>query len=201
MGDLTIRPANEATPGDIQVVFGTRGSACDCQCQRYKLARGEAFGKFPVEERRRRLEEQTGAGDPGAEATSGLLAYLDREPVGWCAVEPRANYHGMARNQKVPWAGRTEDKSDPNIWAITCVFTRTGFRGTGIAHALVAAAVEHARAGGAAAVEAYPIVTTPGARITWDEIHPGTPQMYAAAGLVEVAHPFPRRLVMRRDFP
>ncbi len=197
---LVIRPANEAEPNDLQAIFGTRGSAAICQCQRFKLARGEAFGNFPVEERRRRLVEQTGAGDPDAETTSGLVAWLGGEPAGWCAVEPRAAYGGLRRNQKVPWTGRDEDKADASVWAITCVFVRAGRRGQGIAHALAAAAVAHAGASGAAAVEAYPIITSAGERITWDEIHPGTPSMYAAAGLTEVSHPFPRRLVMRRDF-
>ena len=34
---LTIRPANEATWDDLQTVFGTRGAASRCQCQRQVL--------------------------------------------------------------------------------------------------------------------------------------------------------------------
>ena len=93
--ELTIVPANDASFEDLQTVFGTRGAAAYCQCQRYKLARGEAFAKFPVEERAARLREQTHADDPAAETTSGLVAYLDGEPVGWCAVEPRPAYTGL----------------------------------------------------------------------------------------------------------
>ena len=50
---VTIVPASEASWEDLQAVFGTRGDAFICQCQRYKLQPGEAFKKVPVEERAR----------------------------------------------------------------------------------------------------------------------------------------------------
>jgi GNAT superfamily N-acetyltransferase len=196
----TIVPANQASWEDIQAVFGTRGTAVWCQCQRYKLRPREAFSKFPVEERMHRLRRQTECGHPGSDTTSGLVAYLDGEPVGWCAVEPRSAYEGLRRNNRVPWEGRDEDKADETVWAVTCVFVRAGFRGRGLSYALARAAVDFARARGARALEAYPIVAKDGAMITWDEIHPGSPSVYAAAGLVEVNRPTLRRRVMRIDF-
>jgi GNAT superfamily N-acetyltransferase len=199
-GYLAIVPANRARCEDLQLVFGTRGSAPICWCQRYKLHRGEAFAKFPAAERARRLREQTRCDDPESDTTSGLVAYLDAEPVGWCAVEPRPAFHGLVRNNRVPWEGRDEDKGDEGVWAVTCVFVRPGSRGRGIASALARAAVELARERGARALEAYPMLTAPGQRITLDEIHVGTTSMFAAAGLAEVNRPTPRRVVMRLDF-
>ena len=198
--DLTIVPANEASFEDLQAVFGTRGVAAICQCQRYKLRPREAFAKFPVEERAFRLRQQTDCGNPGARPTSGLVAYLDGEPVGWCAVEPRTAYEGLLRNNRVPWEGRQEDKADDTVWAVTCVYVRAGFRGKGIAYALAKAAVGFALARGARAVEAYPILAKPGARITWDEIHVGNRSIFEAAGMAVVSHPTPRRIVTRIDF-
>ena len=101
---LNIVPANEASWEDLQAVLGERGDAHVCQCQRYKLQPGEAFKKVPVEERAHRLRVQTDCGHPKSKTTSGLVAYLDGEPVGWCAVEPRAAYFGLTRNFKVHWA-------------------------------------------------------------------------------------------------
>jgi GNAT superfamily N-acetyltransferase len=197
---LTLVPANEASCDALQTVFGTRGAATHCQCQRYKLRPKEAFSKFPVEERAGRLREQTRCGQPESETTSGLVALLDGEPVGWCAVEPRAAYTGLVRNNRVPWEGRDEDRADDSVWAVTCVFTRAGFRGRGIAHALVRGAVALARRRGARAVESYPLLTKPGQRISWDEIHVGSRDMFAAAGFDQVSHPTLRRVVMRIDF-
>ena len=201
MGDeIRIVPANEAACDDLQTVFGVRGAAANCQCQRYKLRPREAFRKFPVEERARRLRGQTACGRPGSETTSGLVAYLGGEPVGWCAIEPRAAYEGLLRSFRVPWDGRSEDRSDTSVWAVTCVFVQAGFRGRGLAYALVRAAVGFARDRGARALEAYPMLTEPGQTISWDEIHVGSPSIFAAAGLAEVNRPTKRRLVMRVDF-
>ncbi|WP_205314597.1 GNAT family N-acetyltransferase [Nocardioides houyundeii] len=196
--DVAVVPANEARCEDLEAVFGTRGAASRCQCQRYKLAPRESFASVPTEVRADRLREQTNCGDPGSSATSGLVAYLAAEPVGWCAVEPRSRYDGLARAYKVPWLGRSEDPDDEHVWAVTCLFTRAGFRRRGVSHALARAAVDFARAGGARALESYPVRTTAGAIA--EELHVGTYDTFAAAGLREVSRPTPRRVVMRIDF-
>jgi GNAT superfamily N-acetyltransferase len=193
---VSVVPANHAGCDDLPAIFGTRGPASRCQCQRYKLRPGESFRSFPVEDRVRRLHEQTGCGRPGSERTSGLVAYLDREPVGWCAVEPRPEYEGLLRVFRVPWDGRDEDKTDDAVWAVTCLFARAGFRRRGVSRALAAAAVAFARERGARAIEAYPIIAT---NVIAEELHVGTPGVFADAGLVEVSRPTVRRLVMRAE--
>lgn len=187
--------ADLAACSDLETVFGDRGGAAECRCQRYRLARGESFANTPVEERAERLREQTGCGDAGAASTSGLVAYLGDDPVGWCAVAPRADYAGLVRNaNQTAWRGRTEDRGDPGIWAVTCVLTRAGWRGLGIATALVASTADHARQRGARALEAYPITV---ASATWGEEHPGPLAIYLAAGFTVVARPSTRRAVVR----
>ena len=194
---VTVLPANEASWEDLQAIFGTRGPAALCQCQRFKLRPREAFRSFPGEERAARLREQTECGHPESETTSGLVAYLDGEPVGWCAVEPRTAYGGLVRNSRVPWEGRDEDKADDSVWAVTCLFTRTGFRRGGISRALARAAVDFARERGARAIEAYPMTTR---NALLEELHPGSEATFAAAGFTEVTRPTLRRAVMRIDF-
>jgi GNAT superfamily N-acetyltransferase len=198
--EITVVPANQAACDALQTVFGSRGPAAICQCQRYKLAPREAFKSFPPEERALRLRAQTNCGLPDATSTSGLVAYLEGEPVGWCAVEPRPAYQGLLRVYRVPWEGRAEDKNDESVWAVTCVFARAGFRRRGVSYALARAAVDFAREGGAEALEAYPMLTQRGEEITWGELHMGTRSIFAAAGFTEVGHPTPRRVVMRIDF-
>nr|WP_281496756.1 GNAT family N-acetyltransferase [Ornithinimicrobium sp. F0845] len=193
---MTVRPANEASCNDLQTVFGTRGQAARCQCQRYKLLPRENFAEQPVEERASRLREQTECGDPDAPTTSGLVAYLDGEPVGWCAVQPRPEFPGL-RHSQVPWAGREEDREDTSVWAITCVFARAHFRKQGLATELIREAVDFARARGAAALEAYPMTTK--AAID-EELHVGTIGTYLEAGFREVTRPTLRRAVVRIDF-
>ena len=108
-----------------------------------------------------------------------------------------ASRPGLLRVFRVPWEGRDEDKTDDTVWAVTCLFARAGFRRRGVSRALARAAVAFARERGARAIEAYPIVTT---NVIAEELHVGTPSVFAAAGLVEVSRPTPRRLVMRLDF-
>jgi GNAT superfamily N-acetyltransferase len=196
---VRVVPANEASCAELLAVFGERGSAAVCFCQRYKLAPREAFSRFPREERARRLEKQTRCGDPAASATTGLVAYLGDEPVGWCAVEPRPAYGGLLRVYRTPWEGRSEDRWDASVWAVTCVLVRAGYRKRGIAYALADAAVAHARARGARALEAYPMRREIG-EVSWDEIHVGAESIFAAAGMAAVSRPGKRRVVMRINF-
>jgi GNAT superfamily N-acetyltransferase len=194
---ISVVPANEASWEDLQTIFGTRGQASRCQCQRYKLRPRESFRSFPAEERAHRLREQTDCGHRDADATAGLVAYLDGEPVGWCAVEPRTAYTGLLRNNRVPWLDRDEDKDDDSVWAVTCLFTRAGFRKRGISRALARAAVDFARERGARAIEGYPMTTK---EVILEELHVGTEGVFAGAGFTEVSRPTPRRVVMRVDF-
>jgi hypothetical protein len=46
-----------------------------------------------------RLRKQTACGQPKAGHTSGLVAHLDGEPAGWCAVEPRTVYKRLLRTR------------------------------------------------------------------------------------------------------
>ena len=191
---VRVIPANLAGCGDLEVVFGTRGPAAQCRCQRYRLARGESFKNSPVEERAERLREQTGCGDRDAERTSGLVAYLADEPVGWCAVGPRPSYEGLVRNSnQTAWRGRDEDRQDEGVWAVICLLTRQGHRGLGVAGALALAAVDHAREQGARVLEAYPVTTT----VQLGEEHPGPLGVYLRAGFTVVHRPSTRRAVVR----
>ena len=191
-------PANEAAWADVAAVFGVRGAAARCWCQRYKLAPGEAFVSCPPEDRAERLRDQTDAGHPGSHTTSGLVAYAEGEPVGWCAVEPRMAYQGLVRNASMAaWTGREEDRAQPGVWAVTCVLVRAGHRRRGVSGALVQAAVEHARTAGARVLEGYPMTT--GSAVS-EELHPGVLRTFLDAGFVEVHRPSARRAVVAIKF-
>jgi GNAT superfamily N-acetyltransferase len=197
-GDLVVVPANEASWEDLQAVFGTSGEPHRCQCQWFQTPASEWKG-LSLEDRADRLKEQTSCGEPDAPSTSGLVAYLDGTPVGWCAVEPRPVYRHL-RTMRVPWAGRDEDPDDDGVWAVVCFVTRTGYRRRGVSAALAAAAVDFARSRGARALEGYPLHLPPGTPSTWGELYVGAPSVFHDAGFREVSRPTARRSVMRIDF-
>ncbi|GAB3426577.1 DUF1905 domain-containing protein [Flindersiella endophytica] len=125
---LRIVPANEATWDDLQAVFGVRGASSICWCQRYKMQPKErCVSTVGAAELAPRLREQTACGQPESGVTTGLVAYLDGEPVGWCAVNPRSANPRLLSQCPTPWVGRTEDKADASVWAVTCILTRAGF--------------------------------------------------------------------------
>jgi GNAT superfamily N-acetyltransferase len=194
---LTIVPANEASWDDLVAIFGTT-DAGHCQCQRFKVV-GWIWRDSTQEERTAALRAQTACDHPNAPATSGLVAYVDDEPAGWAAVEPRTAYPKL-RTSRVPWTGRNEDKDDHDVWAVTCFVVRKGYRGRGLTYHLARATIDFARERGARALEAYPMITEPGKEITWGELHVGARQVFDDAGFEEVSHPSKRRVVMRIDF-
>jgi len=197
---VTIVPAREASWEDLQAVLGTRGDPSRCQCQRYKMQPGESWASVGAGELASRLRTQTDCGHRKSNTTSGLVAYVDGEPAGWCAVEPRNAYPRLLLKTRVPWAGRAEDKADDGVWAVTCFVTRTSFRRRGISRALARAAVDFARQHGARALEGYPMITQPEQEIMLGELHVGSRSIFAAAGFAEVSRPTLRRVVMRIDF-
>ena len=133
---ITVVPANEASAADLELIFGQRGTPSWCRCQWFKI-RHKDWDAVPVPERVNRLREQTGCGTPNAAATSGLVGYLDGDPAGWCAVEPRNAYPRLETSRLV-WAGRSQDPADETVWAVTCFVTRVGYRRRGVSGALAA---------------------------------------------------------------
>ena len=194
---LTVVPANEASWADLQAILGI-ADAGHCQCQRFKI-RGWIWRDSTQDERTAMLQDQTACGDPGATSTSGLVAYVDGEPAGWVALEPRTAYLKL-RTSRIPWTDRSEDKDDDSVWSVTCMVVRKGYRGRGLTYLLARATIDHARTRGARALEAYPMVTQAGKQITWGELHVGPHQAFEEAGFKEITRPTVRRTVMRIDF-
>lgn len=189
---LTIVPANEASWEDLQAIFSASGDTARCSCQRFRMLPKESWASEGPEELAARLRDQTACGNRKARATTGLVAYLDGEPVGWCAVAPRVDHPRLLRDYRVPWLGRNEDKTDTSVWAVTCFVTRAGYRRRGISRALAGATTGFARERGARAVEGYPDFVDGGSV--------GTLAMFADAGFAEVSRPGQRRAVLRIDF-
>ncbi len=195
-------PANEASWEDLQAIFGERGYPHRCQCQRYKMGQA-GYAPQPWEARAEALRQQTHCGVPDAEQTSGLVAYVDGEPAGWVAVEPRPFYRIFLINQPTAtlWKGRPEqDREDPDIWAVTCFRVRKEFQGEHLTYDLCAATVPYAREQGAEVLEGYPIVSVPGIMITWGELFVGSLGAFEAAGFEVVHTPSKRRRVVRVEF-
>ena len=114
----------------------------------------------------------------------GLLAYDDGVPVGWVSVAPREQFAAILASPQY----RPHD-DDEGVWSIVCFAVDKARRRGGLAADLLRAAVDHAFAHGAAAVEAYPHVSDP-------RDYMGHVELYRRAGFAPVRDAN-KRAVMR----
>jgi GNAT superfamily N-acetyltransferase len=132
------------------------------------------------------FEETVRRGEP-----TGLLAYQDGAPVGWLALAPQRAYPRLLRS---PTLGL---EPEDGVWAVTCFYIHRAHRRSGVAAALLDAAVDHA-AGRARVLEGYP-VDTQGERRPSGDLFTGTVPLFAGAGFTVHSRPAGgRRVVMRR---
>lgn len=83
----------------------------------------------------------------------GLLAYDDGAPVGWVSLGPREDFPALLRS---PQYRPRESGGGPAVWSIVCFTVDRPARRRGVAHLLLAAALQHAFGRGASSVEGYP---------------------------------------------
>ena len=167
--ELRIVPANHATWQDLEAIFGTPTTHSTASANGSRSPAG--WRDTSLEERLAMQRASTACGQPEAEHTSGLVAYLEDEPVGWVAVEPRIAHLKLC-TLRVPWTGRSEDKDDDGISAVTCFCVRKGYRGRGITYPLAQAAADYARERAQLRSRATPWSPSlgwrsPGVRSTW----------------------------------
>lgn len=177
---------------DLETVFGSgRGDCGRCWCMYWRLPR-PAFEAALGNEARRLFWARVEAGPP-----PGLVAYRDRDPVGWVQVGPRADvpqWNG-AKRLTAPMPDAPAD--DPRVWGISCFVTRAGCRRQGIATGLLGAAIRWANDNGARVLDACP-VDADGKRPSTALYH-GIASTFRAAGFREVARRRPDRPLMRLD--
>jgi len=179
---LRVVAVPEAPWDDVRAVFGTRGDPARCWCQYFKVD-AVTWKAQDVAGFERALCDQIDDARTSSGAGPGVLAYDGETPVGWAAVEPRPAYR------------RIVDGDDPAVWAVTCFVVRVGHRRKGVATALLEAAIDQARAGGARVVEGFPTVATPGTSSA--ELYRGPLSVFEAAGFEVVERPSSRRAVVR----
>jgi GNAT superfamily N-acetyltransferase len=185
-GSVRVLPADPSRWDEVVAVMGERGDAASCWCQYFRL-RGRQWTGSTREDNRDALEEQVCHGS----TPPGLVALLDGEPVGWCAVAPKRDYPRVV-------ASRITGPDLDGIWAVTCFVVRPGFRRHGIARAMLDAAVDFARDRGARTVEGYPVDTAISTRASAGELYHGTLGMFTGAGFDIVSRPTRMRVLVRR---
>lgn len=164
-----------------------RSTHCWCLSHRLPGKEIERLGGGSREQAARSLCER--------EHPPGVVTYADGIPVGWCSITPRSD------NPRLTASKLIRPVDDLDVWSIICVVVRSGHRKRGVTGHLIEGALAYAEAGGAPAVEVYPV--DPPGRIDLTMAFVGVRAMFEPHGFEvvgttdAVASKLPR-IVMRR---
>jgi GNAT superfamily N-acetyltransferase len=197
-GTVTTGPA--AWP-EVEKLFGVRGEPASCWCRWFALT-GPEWKATPPAVRREQLKTRFDDDAP----EPGVLAFRDGAPVGWCAVEPRQCYPRIERSQLLRAARAETDSAGirddgAGLWSVSCFVVAPGHRRSGVAAALLQAAVGHAFNNGADVIEGYPVDPALRPKAGPADLYHGTVALFRAAGFETVSTAVPGRAVMRLHRP
>jgi GNAT superfamily N-acetyltransferase len=181
--NLVARRLSDDVWPDLVELFSGVAPAARCWCMHWRI--GAGYRKRPAEANRDDLHDVVHAQRP-----TGLLAYQDGTPVGWCQLMPRSETPYLERSR------RTRAVDDQAVWAITCFVVRRTHRRQGVMAYLIEQSLAHAEAGGAVAVEAYPL----DASVSPSATSTGYLSTFLRAGFIEVARRSPEKPVVRYVF-
>lgn len=192
MVSIHTAPATRDRWDDIVTAFGRRADDPGwCWCQRFMAPPlGDAAGASNRDSLHQEIRS--------ASIPPGVLAYVDGTPAGWSRVMPRTAVPLVQKNRAL----RRIIDDDARVWWITCFAVDRRHRNIGVATALLDAAVAHARAHGATALEGHPVDTSAlkAERVGAAALFTGTMRTFLACGFHEIGRTYPSRPVMRRDF-
>ncbi len=141
--ELSFRPVTSENHDDFTALFEGRGGPKHCWCMVWRGSPAEKHEQGGSLKKPQMLKRIV-AGTP-----VGLLGYDGDMPRAWVSIAPRQTHNRL---------GGPEAEPGEIIWSLTCMFLPRALLGKGLAHELIAAASDHARAEGATILEAYPVL-------------------------------------------
>jgi GNAT superfamily N-acetyltransferase len=204
MAQIAVVPATADRFDDIARVINPTGREQACWCMHWR-----APAKEDVTTRGARLRELTerepapgmlaylgssgaadaATGEPGTGETRGgggddVAPRSGTEVAGWLGFSRRSDARSLQRSRVLP-AGEPETWA--TTWVFMCVTVRAGFRGQGVAQALLGAGADYAARHGATTLEAFPVEPEPGRRVPVSAAFVGTVGMFERAGFDRLA--------------
>jgi len=189
---VDIVPLTSATWDALAELFSAGGDSRWCWCQFWRNP-GSNWSNTTVDQNRADLLRLASGDGPAP----GLVAMRDGKAVGWVGLGPREGFERLPRSRTLP------QLPGDDVWVINCFVVARTSRRSGVASALLDAAVAYASEHGAGTLEGYPVATG-GSRIASASVYTGTAAMFERAGFTVAAPTTSKaasgtpRVVMRR---
>jgi len=182
------RPLTPQTWADLEALFELPGGSMvrGCWCMYYRKSGKVLVNARAGVDNKKELCELVDNG-----VVPGLMGYVDGAPAGWISLGPREDYAKLARSPIM------KPVDDSKVWSVVCTYVARQYRGQGVQHRLLEAAVLYAREQGVRILEAYPVDKPE--RSHADFMFFGSRSLYERAGFTEVVRRSPTRVVMRRE--
>jgi GNAT superfamily N-acetyltransferase len=182
---LTIHPLTPDRWPDFVRLFGEQGVGGGCWCMGWRLPSKQQYLRQKGEANKKAMHSLVRSG-----CVPGLLAYVDSEPVGWCAVAPREDYPALQRS---PSRKAVDAQA---VWSISCVYVARSYRRRHLSTKLIEAAVAYVRSRGGQIVEGYPVPVKRGVTST-NYAFTGFVSAFEDAGFTECLRRSTTRPIMR----
>lgn len=149
-----VEPAGPEHAERLAALLGRGNNGCHCRYWHFPGDNREWLARcaHAPEESRAELLAAAAARSPEA---AGMVACAGDEAIGWLKLSPAAAM-GKLYGQRLYKGLPCLDRPIEGVLTVGCLFVRPDLRRRGVATALLAGAIDAARAGGARALEALP---------------------------------------------
>ena len=143
---LKLEPLTPSNWNAFEILMGEKGGCGNCWCMYFRLPY-KTFQENKPDGNKRMMKQLVNKGLP-----QGLIASVDKQPVGWIAMAPRADYLRLGNSRVF------KPLDDKPVWSITCFFIKKEFRHQGLSQQLIKGAVDFAKKKKIKTLEAYPAI-------------------------------------------
>jgi GNAT superfamily N-acetyltransferase len=174
----------------VEALFGKTGACGGCWCQAWRIEKGEKWGEIQGEVAKRRLRNSIKKG-----STHAIIAFDGQEPIGWSTYGPRDTFPRLNR-------ARTLHCDDSSlVWSLPCFFVIRGYRGQGVAKAMLNRAIEEMAKRGVEIAEGYPSKPNKDGRYIAAFAWTGTISLFEKAGFATVGNREGGKRRVRKTLP
>ena len=143
--EYSFYPVTKKKWKDFERLFGEKGACAGCWCMYWRMRRKE-YDNLRGAGTKRKLKNLITEG-----TVPGILAYANKQPVGWCSVAPRDDFPVLENSRVLK---RIDDKP---VWSVVCFYINKNYRGKGLTVELLDAVKKYVKIKKGKIIEGYPI--------------------------------------------